>query len=89
MGFPRHNTGVGSHCLCQGIFPTRGLKLCLLRLLHWQAGSLLAEPPGKVVQGSKGDTDLKNRLLESVEEGKGGMIERMALKHVHYHVQNR
>ena len=26
------------------------------------------------MQGSKGDTDVKNRLLDSVEEGKGGMI---------------
>ena len=25
-------------------------------------------------QGSKGDTDIKNRLLDSVGEGKGGMI---------------
>ena len=26
------------------------------------------------VQDSKGDTDVKNRLLDSVGEGKGGMI---------------
>ena len=26
------------------------------------------------MQGSKGDTDVKNRLLDSVGEGKGGMI---------------
>ena len=26
------------------------------------------------MQGSKGDTDVKNRLLVSVGEGKGGMI---------------
>ena len=34
---PGKNTGVGSHSLLQGIFPTRGLNLCLL---HWQADSL-------------------------------------------------
>ena len=30
----------------QGIFPTQGLNLSLLHLLHWQAGSLLLVPPG-------------------------------------------
>ena len=33
------NTGVGYHALLQGIFPTWGLNLSLLRLLHWQVGS--------------------------------------------------
>ena len=47
---PGKNTGVGCHALLQGIFQTQGSNqnqgwnLCLLRLLHWQAGSL---PPGK------------------------------------------
>ena len=31
---PGKNTGVGCHALLQGIFPTQGLKLHLLRLLH-------------------------------------------------------
>ena len=35
------------HFLLQGIFPTQGSKRCLLRLLHWQAGSLPLVPPGK------------------------------------------
>ena len=35
-----NNTGVGCHALFQGIFPTRGLNLCLLRLVRWQAGRL-------------------------------------------------
>ena len=35
------------HLLLQGIFPTQGLKLHLLHLLHWQVGSLSVEPPGK------------------------------------------
>ena len=38
------NTEVGCHALVQGIFPTQGLNL---GLLHWQADSLPAEPPGK------------------------------------------
>ena len=44
---PGKNTGMGCHALLQGIFPTEGLNLCLLCLLHWQAGSLPTEPPGK------------------------------------------
>ena len=41
------NTGAGCHFLLQEIFPTQGLNLCLLWLLHWKVGSLPAEPPGK------------------------------------------
>ena len=41
------NTGVDRHALFQGIFLTQGLNLCLLHLLHWQAGSLPLVPPGK------------------------------------------
>ena len=33
--------------LFQGIFPTQESNLCLLHLLHWQAGSLPLVPPGK------------------------------------------
>ena len=33
---PGKNTWVGCHALLQGIFPTQGLNLCLLRLLHWR-----------------------------------------------------
>ena len=44
---PGKNTEVGYHAFLQGIFPTQGLNLSLLSLLHWQAGSLLLAPPGK------------------------------------------
>ena len=40
MAFSRQDTGVGSHVLLQGIFPTQGLNPSLLHLLHWQADSL-------------------------------------------------
>ena len=43
---PGKNTGVGFHALLQGIFLTYGSNLSLLRLLHWQAGSLPLVPPG-------------------------------------------
>ena len=44
---PGKNTGGDCHALLQGIFPTQGLNLCLLHLLHQQAGSLPLLPPGK------------------------------------------
>ena len=42
--FLSKNTGVGSHFLLQGIFPTQGSNL---GLLHWQADSLPTESPRK------------------------------------------
>ena len=36
------------------------------------------------MQDRKRDTDVQNRLLDSVGEGKGGCLERTALKHVYY-----
>ena len=44
---PGKKTGVGFHTLLQGIFLTQGLNPGLLRLSHWQAGSLPLVPPGK------------------------------------------
>ena len=44
---PGENTGEGCHFLLQGIFLTQELNPHLLCLLHWQMGSLPAEPPGK------------------------------------------
>ena len=44
---PGKNTRVGCHFPLQGIFPTKGLNLHLLRLLHWQAVFLPLAPPGK------------------------------------------
>ena len=45
MEFSRQEYEVGYHLLLQRIFPTQGLNLHLLRLLHWQAGSLPLVPP--------------------------------------------
>ena len=45
------NPAVGCHALLKGIVPSRGLNLCLLGLLHWQASlenSLPLVPPGKI-----------------------------------------
>ena len=41
-------TGVGCCALLQGIFPTQASNLHLLRLLHWQAGSLRLVSLGKL-----------------------------------------
>ena len=38
---------MGCHALLQGTFPIRDQNLCLLCFLHWQAGSLPLETPGK------------------------------------------
>ena len=45
--FINKNTGLGRHAFLHGIFPTQGLNLRLLHLLHWQVGSLPLVPPGK------------------------------------------
>ena len=39
MRFFRQEHWSGCHALLQGIFPTQGSNLCLLRLQHWEAGS--------------------------------------------------
>ena len=42
--FSGKNTGASCHFLLWGIFSTQRSNLHLLHLLHWQAGSLPAEP---------------------------------------------
>ena len=60
--FPGKNTGVGCHALFRGIFTTQGSNLRLLRVLHWQVGSLPLAPPGK-------PKDASNQLITfSVEK---------------------
>ena len=44
---PGKNTEEGCHALLHRIFPTQGLNLHLLCLLHWQVGSLSSLLPGK------------------------------------------
>ena len=52
-GFSGKNIEVCRHALLQGIFPTQGLKLCLLSLLHWQVSSLPLESPELKVKVSQ------------------------------------
>ena len=47
MEFSKQEYWSGLPFATLGIFPTQGLKTCLLHLLNWQAGSLPTAPPGK------------------------------------------
>ena len=49
IGFPRQEYWSGSPFPSPGIFPTQGSKSPLLRLLHWQVGSLPLAPPENVL----------------------------------------
>ena len=48
MVFSRQEYWSGLHAFLHGIFPTQGLNLHHLCPLHWQVGSLLLVPPGKL-----------------------------------------
>ena len=47
------------HALLQGIFPTQGLNMCLLHLLHWEAGCLPLAPLRKPSMTIKTDKSEK------------------------------
>ena len=53
--FSRQGYWSGCHFFHQGMFPTQGLNLCLLCLLHWQAGclriALRGKPPSRTNKG--------------------------------------
>ena len=66
---PGKNTGVGCHALLQGIFPTQGLNLGLLLLLHWPAGSLPRGPPGKLTKVPAWHNKLNFVLIVSGNQG--------------------
>ena len=46
-GILQARIGVGFLFLIQGTFSMQGSNLCLLGLLHWQAGTIPRVPPGK------------------------------------------
>ena len=67
--FPGKNTGVGSHLLLQGIFPTQGSNPGLLHCRQspaLQVDSLLTEPPRKPLWCS---SDLFEMLLKKAGGG--------------------
>ena len=72
---PGKNTGVGSHDLLQGIFPTQGSNQCFLCFLHRQAGSLpLRNDISYKEKVKMGDTD------SYCHGGQGGPMEEAGLK---------
>ena len=56
---------MGCHFLLQGIFLTQRLNLHLLHLLHWQADSLPAEPPGKATPEWEPSSNLSSWSVEN------------------------
>ena len=62
---PGKNTGVGSHSLLRGIFPTQGLNL---GLLHWQAGSLPLSHQGSPPKIMQNGTGIPSFLSLSADE---------------------
>ena len=57
--FPGKNTGLDFHALLSGIFPTQISNPCLLRFLHWKAGSLPLATSGKPQNDYKVKVKLK------------------------------
>ena len=65
---------MGCHFLLQGIFLTQKSNLCLLRLLHRQAGSLPLGPPGKPPRFKGEVTQLQlqfEKITPTMEKKKG------------------
>ena len=69
---------MGCHALLQGIFPTQGSNLHLLCFLHWQPGSLPAEPSGKpwitlLLQCKRRGHCSRDWLLDNAWEGRSSI----------------
>ena len=60
---PGRNTRLGCHVLLPGMFPTQGLNLHLLCLLHWQADSLPLAPSGKPITWNSIVKVFQNRIV--------------------------
>ena len=88
------NTGVGSLSLLQGIFMTWELDW---GLLHWRQILCQLSYQGSperwywwtYLQGSSGNADIEDRLVDTWKKKRVGQIERVALKHIHYPLWNR
>ena len=78
---PGKNTGVGCCALLQRIFPTQGLNLCLLHLLHWQAGSLPLAPPGKPCSAAAKSLQSCSTLWDPIDGSPPGSLVPGILQH--------
>ena len=67
---PGKNTGADCHFLLQGIFPTQGLNLRLLCLLHQQVGFLPLSHPGSPITTNFDFWPFKFRSNESLNSQK-------------------
>ena len=65
-GSPGKATGVGCHALLQRSFSTQGSNSSLLRLLHWQAGTLPLASPGKLYCCSSSHYQFPNSQITSL-----------------------
>ena len=63
VGFSRQEYCSGLPYLPPWDLPTQGLNPCLLRLLHWQAGSLPVVPPGKPKVFNQPSTNKHYKIL--------------------------
>ena len=64
---PGKNIRVGCHALLQGIFPTQGLNLHRLCLLHWQVDYLPPEPPEKPIKVLESLSNTNSVLIQKSE----------------------
>ena len=59
MGFSRQEYWSGLPCPPPGDLPNPGMNPSLLKLLHWEAGSLPLVPPGKLMLPKMAGLELK------------------------------
>ena len=78
---PHQNTGVGSHSLLQGIFPTPGIEP---RSPALQVDSLPAEPQGKPKSTGVGSLSLLQQIFQTQELNQGLLHYRRILYQLSY-----
>ena len=92
---PGKNAGLGCHDLLQWIFPTQELNLCLLCLLHCQAGSLPLAPPVKLsypqgnhslVRKEDGQHYLQYHCCDKEKHRQGKMFKLWKKTNIWYHL---
>ena len=71
------------HSFLQGIFPTQGLNLHLLGLLHWQPGSLLRSSPPGYISGKIKIINLKRHMDSNIHSSTISNSQDMEATHAH------
>ena len=73
---------MGCHILLQGTLPTQGSKPSLLRLLHWQADSLIQRHMGSLTKTQKSNKMIKHwKIAEMGRRLQGNCNERGMADH--------